>query len=526
MRLFPRPSFGSALLWGSLTVIALAALVGGVHLRAQVFGFTQPIRYGRDLQNAYRHGTNVIRLAREEQGLDDGTLPTWLATFRAALGFYDRILAGWPTPGYSLDYPPMRLLVMTIWSRSIYDQARPPRVDELPACGPLLTLNSFMAGLAAVFAGWLTAHWVRRGIGADVPSRRPLWTGVIAALMVWFDFAVLIDAHAWPQWDVWLLPFFFGSLLVGSYRRWMTAGLVFGLGAMLKGQLLVVAPLLILWPLLAGFWSGLIRVIVGLLLSVALIEGMWVALSPLSLLLAGSFLTALTAAGIYWRARLRRHLHLMVGSGAALLLIAALLGGASFGWVRQGFAYGAQRRENSLASPGANNLGQLLQMRYGWSSTSDPLTSASDLTVGRAMQIGYGVCLLACAIALARHDRRNDVRALAAMAAPWVLFYALMPQMSGRYLVWGAAATSLLAGIDVGCVLLHLVISVSSALTIVLVLFLYSGNAAWWPALAEGLRQAHPGLAWVTLLCAGITLYLACSPTPRRDQRVRARPVQ
>jgi hypothetical protein len=101
------------------------------------------------------------------------------------------------------------------------------------------------------------------------------------------------------------------------------------------------------------------------------------------------------------------------------------------------------------------------------------------------------------------------------MAAPWVLFYGLMPQMSGRYLVWGAAVTSLLAGIDVGCILLHLVTSVSSALTIVLVLFLCSGSAAWWPTLAQGLEHAHPGLAWVTLLGAGMMLYLACSPTPR-----------
>ena len=48
-------------------------------------------------------------------------------------------------------------------------------------------------------------------------------------MLLWLNFAVLIDAHAWPQWDVWLLPFFLGAMWAASTRRWMLAGFVFAL---------------------------------------------------------------------------------------------------------------------------------------------------------------------------------------------------------------------------------------------------------------------------------------------------------
>ena len=38
--------------------------------------------------------------------------------------------------------------------------------------------------------------------------------------------AVLIDGHAWPQWDVWPVPFVVFALLAASCGRWLVAGML------------------------------------------------------------------------------------------------------------------------------------------------------------------------------------------------------------------------------------------------------------------------------------------------------------
>ena len=50
------------------------------------------------------------------------------------------------------------------------------------------------------------------------------------------------NAHAWPQWDVWLIPFFLLGLLAMSKERWVLAGFVLMIGAAFKGQVLMIAP--------------------------------------------------------------------------------------------------------------------------------------------------------------------------------------------------------------------------------------------------------------------------------------------
>ena len=102
------------------------------------------------------------------------------------------------------------------------------------------------------------------------------------------------------------------------------------------------------------------------------------------------------------------------------------------------------------------------------------------------------------------------------MAAPGVLFYALMPQMSSRYLMWGAAITAIGVGVGAGPALLHLLLSVMSATTIIHVMILYSGNHGWWPELTRALQGMHPGTGWLTLMCGLVLLYLAVVPSPQR----------
>jgi hypothetical protein len=58
-------------------------------------------------------------------------------------------------------------------------------------------------------------------------------------------------------------------------------------------------------------------------------------------------------------------------------------------------------------------------------------------------------------------------RILAAFAAPWLLSFALLPQMHERYLVYGAVMTAAAAVALRGFVLLHLVLTTIAVLAMV-----------------------------------------------------------
>src|SRR5687767_5565143 len=102
-----------------VTVLASAWFLG-LAAREYVWAETKPIRFGGDLENAYRHGQHIITQARRAEfpkDKDKQAIPSWRAVFQSYLGFYDWAQAR----KYHLDYPPMRLMVMTVWSRSICD---------------------------------------------------------------------------------------------------------------------------------------------------------------------------------------------------------------------------------------------------------------------------------------------------------------------------------------------------------------------------------------------------------------------
>jgi len=118
-----------------------------------------------------------------------------------------------------------------------------------------------------------------------MPAEHRGWAcGLLAATLMWLNPAILIDAHVWPQWDIWVLPPFLLAALLASLDWWFTAGLVFGVGTMFKGQFLIGAPILIFWPLLSMRWGALTRLLLGALLSSAIILSPWLALGnqPLS----------------------------------------------------------------------------------------------------------------------------------------------------------------------------------------------------------------------------------------------------
>jgi hypothetical protein len=115
------------------------------------------------------------------------------------------------------------------------------------------------------------------------PNHRGWACGAVAAMLVWLDPVNLMDSHAWPQWDVWILPIFIFAALFASLNWWLAAGFLLGVGIMFKGQLLLAGPILILWPFFEGRYGALWRVITGSLLGAELVTWPWIINSSASM---------------------------------------------------------------------------------------------------------------------------------------------------------------------------------------------------------------------------------------------------
>ena len=91
---------------------------------------------------------------------------------------------------------------------------------------------------------------------------------------------MILDAHGWPQWDVWILPFYLFAALAALKNRWFVCGCLLATGAMFKGQLLFVAPFFVLWPLWQKRWNRALRVLAGFISTAALIASPWLLRTP------------------------------------------------------------------------------------------------------------------------------------------------------------------------------------------------------------------------------------------------------
>jgi len=98
---------------------------------------------------------------------------------------------------------------------------------------------------------------------------------LIAALFFWFNIALIWNAHCWPQWDSWVLPFALWALVFASADYWLCAGILIAAGAMFKAQILFGVPFFILWPLFRGNWLAIVRWIIGLVAASAVITACW-----------------------------------------------------------------------------------------------------------------------------------------------------------------------------------------------------------------------------------------------------------
>ncbi len=238
----------------------------GLDLRRWIWETTAPVRVTADLDRAFDWGRRAVA--------------------EGYLNQYEKMQSQQPRDVNWLDYPPLKLGIMTIWAdwaTTHFPQVKTWRQDasyELTA--PLLRFNLFMESVGIVSAFFLTRLWARRGFARRVDaslSPAPVFQGWIpglfAAGLLWFNPAILIGAYGWPGFDVWVAPVFILAVLLASLDWWFTAGVALGVGAMLKGQQAIAVPVLFAWAVLLGRPIAALRTLCGVTIAVAVVASPW-----------------------------------------------------------------------------------------------------------------------------------------------------------------------------------------------------------------------------------------------------------
>ena len=497
--------------WLFIVIAVVISVLAGLQVRQWTWGKTRQVRYEHDVSNGFFWGSQTLVEAKRISG-SDNRIPSWPDFFRGYFALYDRVESDAYEGEYYLDYPPLRLLVMSIWAREV--QSSFPGAKEMRAehVRPLLYLNLLceMATTAAVFL--LTQLWVSRASGATgsrvvhrVPLLHRAWIcGAAAALAAWFDPSMILDAHGWPQWDAWILPFYLFAALAASKRRWFITGCLLAFGAMLKGQLLFVAPFFIFWPLWQKRWIEALRVLCGFALTTTLIVLPWLVQG------GASWVVATTVIGAVWAILLWRRPRYAGTWGAGLTALALFIPGTiagSYSWLRVGFLYGAEHYPYLYIST-CYNLPSLLAAR-GW-ELKDTLfvchLGMTDLSLNLqwALRLFYLAALSVCAFGAARHARHRDPRVLVAFATPWLVMFAVLGQMQERYLVWGGVVSALALGVSMRTAVVSLLLSLASTAMIAHVMLLDKKLAPTMP-LIDFLNNIRPYAPW--LILAGVSVF-------------------
>src|SRR5262249_8360872 len=138
----------------------------------------------------------------------------------------------------------------------------------------------------AVVGGSFVWWWTRQvrsrsaGRSLNLLDARSLWLGGLTAILLWLDPSVILLSHAWPQGDIRPIRPYLGPAWGAAPGRSGRAGLLIAIAAMLKGQVLLLAPLMPLWALFAGDWRGAGRFVLGVLLGMEILASFWLVRTP------------------------------------------------------------------------------------------------------------------------------------------------------------------------------------------------------------------------------------------------------
>ncbi len=489
----------------------------------------------------------------------------WGDFFTAYLGNYTQVVSSATDGSYGLDYAPGRLLVMSLWVKSLREHNPPIQNWEntYEATWPLLAVNTVCESICALTVIALVRHWRRARNGWRIlphwrhPSRE--WPALLAGLAVWFNPALIWNAHAWPQWDVWLLPFFLLGVLAMSKERWLLGGFILMIGAAFKGQVLMVTPVLLIWPIFAGKPLASVRMLIGMAMTASLVALPWmfqtrtavawlagfVVVSVLCLLLLGhrrkldriAAIAIVPAIVVIACVMVRPNHGMIYVVGVVLIVLCVVLPplvprrwwgplvgaqlaiavyatglafGGSFDWFEIGYRY-PQRHYPTMVVSGSNLPHILRADPFNW-QLNDPVNVSwlPDMTIRTLLICIFSLTLLACSIAAVVHWRRRSPRFLLAISVPWLTMFTIMPQMHERYLLWASVVFCMGMGISVGNGLLALVVIFYAWSNMALPML--NDNPDLLPFLTRLIRGMNPGDAYVLVLLALVCLYSAIEP--------------
>jgi len=496
---------------GLLLVFIAVIIIGGIRLRTWTWEKTTHLRFQHDIVNGFYWGSETLKEARRLSP-DDNSGNSWGAFLGGYFALYDRVKREAAGQEYHLDYPPLRLLVMSIWAKQVQKQF-PGAEDGKPEyVEPLLRLNLLCEALSALGIFLLVRLWVNRASGATgsrflhrVPPQHRGWIcGLAAAIVAWLDPSMILGAHGWPQWDVWILPFYIFAALAASKNRWFACGCLLAFGGMLKGQLLLVAPFFVLWPLWQKRWTRALRLLAGFAAMVAVLVAPWLLRNP------AAWIVVAVTAGVFsltlFCPRVPQAGPALAGVIAVAIFGAGALTGGSFAWLQIGFLYGSEHYPYLFISSCYNlpsllsDLGWSLKAPF-WSRDFGPLHLA--FTPQWTLRLLYLGALVLCALGGARHARNRDPRLLIALATPWLLMFAILGQMHERYLLWGGVVSALALGVSLRTTVLTFILSAASTAMIAHVMLLDKKLDATLSFIVL-LDRARPYASWVVLGCVAL----------------------
>ncbi|HZS18347.1 MAG TPA: hypothetical protein VFA51_10510 [Candidatus Udaeobacter sp.] len=508
-----------------VVLFVIALFLVGIQLRRWIGQSTRHVRYQHDIVNAFYWGSETMKEARRLSP-NEASANSFTGFLRGYLALYDRVKREAYNKEYGLDYAPLRLLVMSIWAREVRNQF--PGVDDghPKLVNPLLKINVVCEFLSALAIFLLVRFCLKRQSARASPSlpsglpaeRRAFICGLAAASVAWLEPSMILDAHGWPQWDAWLLPFYLFAAFAAVKNRWFLCGFLLAVGAMFKGQILFVTPFFVLWPLWQKRWNRALRVLAGFLSAAALITSPWVLRPPV----AWVAVLSITGACSFLVLQLRWRYRAAWVSGitaCAAFAIGAMTNG-SFAWLQVGFLYGSEHYPYLVISS-CYNLPSLLS-NFGW-SLKDPFWSVHfgsfnlDVTLQWTLRLTYLGALVICAYGAARQMRDRDPRTLIAITAPWLLMFALLGQMHERYLMWGAVVSAVALGVSLRLSIIHFIISAASTAMIVHVMLIDKKleTTLWAIDLLKNIRSYASVLV---LGCVAVYLWNTL-PTPILQRR-------
>ena len=494
-------------------LLIATVFLAGIQLRRWIGDTTRHVRYQHDIVNGFYWGNEVLKEARR-LAPDEDSADSWTGFWRGYFGLYDRVKDKAYEQEYGLDYAPLRLLAMAIWAKEVRDGFPWVDNDHPKLVNPLLKINFICELVSALAIFLLVRECLRRSRPTQsslmnrLPQQHRGWIcGLAAASAAWLEPSMILDAHGWPQWDVWILPFYLFAAFAALKDRWFWCGCLLAVGAMFKGQLLFVAPFFVFWPLWQKGWRPTLRVLAGFVATTAFIVSPWLLRTPAAWAVLAAF--AVITSLFVVRFKLTNQGASVAGIiGCAVFVIGAFTGG-TFAWLQVGFIYGAEHYPYLFISS-CYNLPSLLS-QVGW-SLKDPFLSADfgslhwHITLQWTLRLLYLVALALCARGLARHLRDRDPRVLIAIAAPWLLMFALLGQMHERYLMWGAVVSAVALGVSVRLSIIHFILSAASTAMIVHVMLTDKKLEATLPTI-DLLKHIRPYGSIVVLTCVGVYLW-------------------